>query len=248
MKPNEKFQRFLEMTDHPERFPDEELVQLSRDPELAAWYRTLAEVEATVKKDSVPLLSHRGTKLRYPVSPQQKGNRKLLKRLWTGAVAAAVAVLLIVNPLQKKPVTAPPVRKETVVVENEGTGNHETVVESKTLAQAEEHPSNKKMRKRPYKQQPRVEEYTVSQLQEEQDILQSDQLTTTCTTALPHSERDGEGLLAIPPDKQALAEIYLAEMALQVAYEQQAVQERVRAYAASLMTNKTEDEQPIIAF
>ena len=50
----------------------------------------------------------------------------------------------------------------------------------------------------------------------------------------------------IPPDKQALADIFLAEEALQVAYELQAQQEAIRAYAASL----TEEElpQPIIAF
>lgn len=50
----------------------------------------------------------------------------------------------------------------------------------------------------------------------------------------------------IPPDKQALADIYLAEMALQVAYEQRAVQEAVRAYAASITGE--EIPQPIIAF
>ena len=50
----------------------------------------------------------------------------------------------------------------------------------------------------------------------------------------------------IPADKQALADIYLAEMALQVAYEQRAVQEAVRAYAASITGE--EIPQPIIAF
>lgn len=38
----------------------------------------------------------------------------------------------------------------------------------------------------------------------------------------------------IPPEKQALADIFLAEEALQVAYELRAQQEAIRAYAASL--------------
>ena len=50
----------------------------------------------------------------------------------------------------------------------------------------------------------------------------------------------------IPADKQALADIFLAEEALQVVYELQAQQEAIRAYAASL--EGRELPQPIIAF
>lgn len=50
----------------------------------------------------------------------------------------------------------------------------------------------------------------------------------------------------IPADKQALADIFLAEEALQVAYELQAQQEAIRAYAASLIG--VELPKPIIAF
>jgi len=50
----------------------------------------------------------------------------------------------------------------------------------------------------------------------------------------------------IPPDKQALADIYLAEVALQVAYRKQAAEEAVRAYQAGITGEKT--QQPIIAF
>ena len=52
--------------------------------------------------------------------------------------------------------------------------------------------------------------------------------------------------LVIPPDKQALADIFLAEEALQVAYEIRAQQEAIRAYAASLTGEET--PKPIIAF
>ncbi len=52
----------------------------------------------------------------------------------------------------------------------------------------------------------------------------------------------------IPSDRQALADIYLAEAALQVAYQQQAQAEAMRAYAASLEGEETPSAQPIIAF
>ena len=50
----------------------------------------------------------------------------------------------------------------------------------------------------------------------------------------------------IPPSKQALADIYLAEVALQVAYRKQAAEEAVRAYQAGITGEET--QQPIIAF
>ena len=50
----------------------------------------------------------------------------------------------------------------------------------------------------------------------------------------------------IPPSKQALADIYLAEVALQVAYRKQAAEEAVRAYQAGITGEET--PQPIIAF
>ncbi|MBO4550422.1 MAG: hypothetical protein J5733_06795 [Bacteroidaceae bacterium] len=69
------------------------------------------------------------------------------------------------------------------------------------------------------------------------------------------SPRRGQGVrleedlsLVIPADKQALVDIYLAEEALQVAYELQAQQEELRAYAASLMGVEEPQPQSIIAF
>ena len=62
----------------------------------------------------------------------------------------------------------------------------------------------------------------------------------------PVSREQTEETPVIPPDKQALADIFLAEEALQVAYELRAQQEAIRAYAASL--NGKELPKPIIAF
>jgi len=62
----------------------------------------------------------------------------------------------------------------------------------------------------------------------------------------PSVEKQEEDVCTIPPDKQALADIFLAEEALQVAFELRAQQEAIRAYAASLMGREL--PKPIIAF
>lgn len=83
MNTNDKFQRFLEMTDHPERFSDEELMQLAHDPEMAAWYEALSDVEAAAKQ-----------------MPQAKPRSRSLKLVvnWTMATAAAVLFALLFWP------------------------------------------------------------------------------------------------------------------------------------------------------
>ena len=65
------------------------------------------------------------------------------------------------------------------------------------------------------------------------------------------SERAEERLEAeaiIPPDKQALADIFLAEEALQVAYQQQEQAELLRAYIISLEGEVPETSHCIISF
>ena len=65
---------------------------------------------------------------------------------------------------------------------------------------------------------------------------------------MPQPEKEEEEAPVIPPDKQALADIFLAEEALQVAYEIRAQQEAIRAYAASLTGEEEPQPKPIIAF
>ena len=70
------------------------------------------------------------------------------------------------------------------------------------------------------------------------------------TLAVVHEEEPAETVgdvsLSISPHKQALVDLFLAEEALQVAYELQAQQEVLRAYAASLKGKET--PKAIIAF
>ena len=66
--------------------------------------------------------------------------------------------------------------------------------------------------------------------------------------ALPEERTTAEETILIAADKQALADIYLAEVALQVAYQQQERQQAVEAYAASLVGEEPSSATPIIAF
>ena len=52
----------------------------------------------------------------------------------------------------------------------------------------------------------------------------------------------------VPPERQALADIYLAEAALQVAYRRQAQAEALRTYAISFEEEEAASAQPTIAF
>ena len=95
MNTNDKFQRFLEMTDHPERFADEELMQLARDPEMAAWYEALSDVAAAAKQ--MPQAEPRSRSLKLVVS-------------WTMAAAAALLIAFLLWPSdeQSPVITTPP--------------------------------------------------------------------------------------------------------------------------------------------
>lgn len=66
--------------------------------------------------------------------------------------------------------------------------------------------------------------------------------------ALPEERTTAKEPILIAADKQALADIYLAEVALQVAYQQQERQQAVEAYAASLVGEEPSSATPIIAF
>ncbi len=82
---------------------------------------------------------------------------------------------------------------------------------------------------------------------ESQENVSAPVLTAKATHALtPTNQEASEAADIVPPDRQALADIYLAEAALQVAYRRQAQAEALRAYAISF--EEEEAAQPIIAF
>ena len=62
-------------------------------------------------------------------------------------------------------------------------------------------------------------------------------------------QRDGERLdETLPPDRQALVDIYLAEEALQVAYKQQEQTQELRAFSARLQGKEPETSHLITSF
>ena len=83
---------------------------------------------------------------------------------------------------------------------------------------------------------------------QEEIAAQEHTLAVRCEGDLTTESEISEEEIVIPPERQALADIYLAEEALQVAYQQQAQVEALRAYVNSLEDEETEQEQPVIAF
>ena len=84
---------------------------------------------------------------------------------------------------------------------------------------------------------------------EPQENVSTPVLTAEATHALtPTNQEASEAADIVPPDRQALADIYLAEAALQVAYRRQAQAEALRAYAISFEEEEAAPAQPTIAF
>lgn len=236
METNDKFLRFLEMTDHPERFSDEELMQLVRDPEMAAWYKTLRDVEPAAKEmTSAP--SRRGRKIAMVVG-------------WMMATAAVLTAVYMVVDLP----SASTGNAGVVACADDTVPHSETIVESAQMAQAAVSSDSKKKEKKHSNviQQPRADELAIKTRKDEHVAL----LSTKNQPSNPDNPvvepvsptKEDEDMPLVPADKQALVDIYLAEMALQIAYTRQAQQQQVCAYAASLSDNEPENEQLIIAF
>lgn len=84
---------------------------------------------------------------------------------------------------------------------------------------------------------------------EPQENVSTPILTAEATpTSATEGQVPSDAANIIPPDRQALADIYLAEAALQVAYRRQAQAEALRAYAISFEEEDAAPAQPIIAF
>ena len=84
---------------------------------------------------------------------------------------------------------------------------------------------------------------------EPQENVSTPVLTAEATHALTLTNQDpSDAADIVPPERQALADIYLAEAALQVAYRRQAQAEALRAYTISFEEEEAAPAQPIIAF
>ena len=151
------------------------------------------------------------------------------RRLWLrfGAVAASILLLLVFRfgqePVEEKPVVA-----ETVEQSIPQPATQPIVEEKEEEALPEVKPPikpAKKHRKAVIKPEAPAEPMFAE------------------AEPMPQPEEEAP---VIPLEKQALVDIFLAEEALQVAYELRAQQEAIRAYAASLTGEEL--PKPIIAF
>ncbi len=171
------------------------------------------------------IMAHRSNK--PDTAPRQR-------RLWPwfGAVAAGILLLLVFR-FSREPAEQQPVVAETIE-QNNSQPVPQPVAEEKT----ENAMAEVQLAPQPARQPARKRRETIPQ-----------QCTPVEEPVPAQAEPMGlqeEKVPDIPADKQALADIFFAEEALQVAYELSAQQEELRAYAASL----TGQELPktVIAF
>lgn len=172
---------------------------------------------------------------------------------WFGAAAASIVLLLTFHYINKvEPETEQPVVAEVVEVaepETPQTTAPTEVAEHPVVAQAEEtnHKSIKKKKQDSEKVLAKHNKPDKSEKAKEaqvEPVLAESKPQQSNEARLSASTREQEENL-IPPEKQALVDIFLAEEALQVAYELRAQQEAIRAYAASLTWEEL--PKPIIA-
>lgn len=180
---------------------------------------------------------------------------------WTAAAVAAVLVAAVLLWPDKRPLSSP--EQPTLISQTSQTTEHRPVPPSTAMENTEATsqplvvedrptPSPQKERQQSDASQPSPVptcqpavpsqpfscEYEPSELQ---PTAQADPITHSDEVPPQNSPPP------LPQNRQALADIYLAEVALQVAYKQRAVQEAVSAYQTSIITGE-EPAQPIIAF
>jgi hypothetical protein len=233
MTTDDKFKRFLAMTDRPEDFSDEELMELRRDPEMAAWYAALSDAERVIK------------------------TRSPRKTKWVFMLLATAAVLTVVFFLWPDAAREEPPALTTH--EMPELQKDEKVARPMTVQQTDqEHLLAVTKKAEPVAHKgdteplgEKIASLTIVPTSADLGPGVTMRLGEHCPM-IAEAESPAEKqqpVIAIPSDRQTLADIYLAEVALQVAYEQQAQAQALRAYAASLEDEEEETPaQPIIAF
>lgn len=202
------------------------------------------------------------------VAGRQKTARRVPLWAWAAAVAAVlmVAVLLWPKPEAQQPPAlmaneaAKAQRSEDVVTKEmpkpedknlvamaEGESEHKHEGESKRQHDGESMRQLEGERKRKLMPgQPKAEEVAVRQDAPASIPSAISEPKNDVVLAEAAEEPEEQEPSLIPADKQALADLYLAEEALQVAYERRAQVEAIRAYAASIKGEKL--PKPVIAF
>ena len=170
---------------------------------------------------------------------------KFVTLRWLVAAVAASVLLLLALRLSQRPAEAPPAVTYTATSSQSKPQPVTTpIVKEKPEAVVAEAQPTKQKRKAPPSCVPLVASEQSSSAAPEGATI--DPSHDSKTIEAPSGTVGGAS--PVPPDKQALADIYLAEVALQVAYQQQEQQQAVEAYAASLVGEEPSAATPIIAF
>lgn len=165
------------------------------------------------------------------VAKQKQPARLIAFWPFAAAVAAVLVAIFLLRPAKSSVIPEEKVEQEVTIVQAEQTEQpkQEEVIEPMKIAAHTPHKHQKT---------PKIDEiYEVETHEEVAEVASMPEET--------QQEEEVE-VSPIPADKQALADMFLAEEALQVAYELQAQQEAIRAYAASFIG--VELPKQIIAF
>ena len=153
---------------------------------------------------------------------------------WVG-IAAALLIAFLLWPESHKEATTQPEVKPIVAKAGPQSVPQPIVKEKKEEVLAEVQPTPQPVRK----QRKAVKKHRKAVIKPEAPA----EPMFAKAESVPQPEEEAP---VITPEKQALVDIFLAEEALQVAYELRAQQEAIRAYAASLTGE--EPAKAIIAF
>ena len=147
---------------------------------------------------------------------------------WVGAIAASILLLLVFR-FSQGPVEEQPVVAEIVEQSFPQPAVSESIVEGKKEEAL-----------------PKVQPAVKPTKKHRKAVIKPEAPAEPMLAEVEPVPQPEEEVPVIPPEKQALVDIFLAEEALQVAYELRAQQEAIRAYAASLTGE--EPAKAIIAF
>ena len=196
------------------------------------------------QRASTPLHYGRLGSLELPpnvaAAPQRGANPHSRRRAgwgWVFSIAAALLIAFLLWPESHEETTTRPEVKPVVAKAGPQSVPQPIVKEKKEEVLAEVQPTPQPVRKQ--RKAERSEQETIPQPVEKSTRLLEK------PAELQRVSVQTEDVL-IPADKQALADMYLAEVALQVIYQQREQNEAVRSYAASITGEEV--PQPIIAF
>lgn len=187
--------------------------------------------------------------MRTPLQLPRGGEAKTRPmRRWLYPIPAIAASILIAFLLWPKgetvPIAQPEIQQPVVaeVIEPESPQPVRESAAEPVVAQA-------KQQKKPKTRVARTAEPVAIVKQEEKpEVAEENLLAEAQNTPLPKGKGESPLDEILPPERQALIDIYLAEEALQVAYKQQEQTQELRAFTARLQGKEPETSHLITAF